>query len=57
MISEEDILDVALSIKKAVSPEEIGWIFQEFANYSKMYPQDTWSEIVEKMIYELKDKK
>lgn len=54
MISKEDILRVANDLKMAISEDQIQWIIESYKDYSKQYPMDNWSEIIETMLYNLK---
>lgn len=49
-ISKEDVIQVADDLNIELSDEQIQSILNEYDDYSKMYPNENWSYIVELMI-------
>lgn len=51
LLVKEDIQNVADSLKMKITDDRITEILESYDEYRKQYPDDTWREIVEMMLY------
>jgi len=52
LINKDDVLKIAYDIKVTTNDKLVEKVLNEYDEYSKQYPTDNWSEIVENMLYD-----